>query len=330
MGPKKLTFMCSGLPPYGKQAKTCDAFLARRETAGGRSSLDAGKTAHHTAFTRTSHLTGNMGTLLQALTSRYPFIRGRDFFFRTFCSGRFLSKHYSVAEPITTRLGFKMFTKPGRDYTSDWLRVWRELETGTERFILGNMCDGGTFIDIGSNVGFFTLAVASHFPRAKVWAFEPNPDVASILERSLEMNGFSDRVRVHRLAISDVEGTVDFIVDDANSGHCRLGQPSHATRTFGVRSIIWDQWVKSTDADVVPTVIKIDIEGAETKAIRGMRNFLIQHRPHLILEAFDNQLQEFGSSQVELIRLTEELGYRQVQPITDGNLVLKHQSHCRR
>lgn len=265
-----------------------------------------------------------MGKLLQAFTAHYPFTRGRDYFFRTFCSEPFLSRHYGIADPLKTRLGFKMFTKPGRDYTSDWLRIWRNMETGTEKFILGNMRDGDTFLDIGSNIGFFTLAVAHTFPRSKVWAFEPNPEIADILARSLAMNGFSDRVRVHRLAIADVEGSVDFVVDAANSGHGRIGSAAVGNHTFPVRSIIWDQWVKGETPDMIPSMIKIDIEGAETKAIRGMRDFISSHRPHLIVEAFDAQLREFGSSQAELIQLTSDIGYEQVQPITDGNIVLKH------
>lgn len=269
-----------------------------------------------------------MGTLLQAVTAHYPFTRGRDFFFRTFCSSQFLARHYCVAEPLKTRLGFKMFTKPGRDYTSDWLRVWREMEPGTEKFILENLRDGDAFLDIGSNVGFFTLAVAHRFPHSRIWAFEPNPAIAAILEQSLKLNGIEERARVHRLAVSDSEGMVDFVVDAANSGHCRIGSAVSGSTTFPVHSIHWDQWVRGQDPDFRPKVIKMDIEGAETKAIRGMRDFLARHRPHLILEAFDDQLREFGSSQAELIRLTEELGYRQVQPITDGNLVLKHRDHA--
>jgi hypothetical protein len=71
--------------------------------------------------------------------------------------------------------------------------------------------------------------------------------------------------------------------------------------------------------------MKMDVEGAEVLALKGMMKMLQSDRPAICVEGYDNQLQEFGSSLAELRALLAGIGYREVEKF-DGNLYMKHES----
>lgn len=212
---------------------------------------------------------------------------------------------------------------PEFDYTSFMLRLFGNLEPDTGRFILSNMNDGGTFLDIGANVGYFALLVASKLPQAHVVAFEPNPPVQLCLSESMQRNGFGDRMKVVRKAVSNEAGVVSFAVEAVNSGHSRIATCKTGAHLIQVDAVIFDEWVKANPLTSRVACIKMDVEGAEVLALKGMPELLEKHRPALCIEGYDNQLAEFGSSLAELRQLLMDAGYVEVAPF-DGNLYLKH------
>lgn len=209
------------------------------------------------------------------------------------------------------------------DYTSFMLRLFGNLEPKTGSFILNNMKDGETFLDIGANVGYFALLVASEVSHAHVVAFEPNPPVELCLSESVRKNGLGDRMKVVRKAVSNQVGAVSFAVDTINSGHSRIATAAAGADLIQVDSVIFDEWVKAHPLASRVGCIKMDVEGAEVLALKGMPELLAKHRPALCIEGYDNQLAEFGSSLAELRQLLMDAGYVEVAPF-DGNLYLKH------
>src|SRR5438067_52775 len=116
--------------------------------------------AHNTALAMASF--GQklfFGSILR-LTKHYPLTRGRDFFFRNFVAGKSFARFLDeIPNPIRTRRGFPLFCNTA-DYLSHWLKVWGEYESGTEAFLLDHMRGGGTFLDVGANMGYFSLLIA--------------------------------------------------------------------------------------------------------------------------------------------------------------------------
>ena len=77
---------------------------------------------------------------------------------------------------------------------------------------------GDLFLDIGANIGSFTV-LASGVAGATTWAFEPNPETATALERNVELNGLTGLVTVHRVALGDYDGTISFTRGHDTTNH---------------------------------------------------------------------------------------------------------------
>jgi len=158
-------------------------------------------------------------------------------------------------------------------------------ELDTARTIRRLLRPGDTFIDGGANIGYFTLIAAKAVgPAGRVHAFEPQPDNRRRLAEHVAMNGLSDIVTIHPVALSDKPGEVElhtFENPAANHGQSTFfASPGTATRKVNVECVRLDDYLPS----VTPRLIKLDIEGAEPLAIAGMSETLRAHRPAVIVE----------------------------------------------
>lgn len=145
---------------------------------------------------------------------------------------------------------------------------------------------GSVFYDVGANVGFLSLIAARLTgPQGRVVAFEPVPDTLQQLRRNLEINGFTN-VEVVGAAVGDAPGRARLQVE-------KTSQTSHLASLSGmgtgevageidVEVVTLDQFI--ADGQPAPDVVKIDIEGAEVLALRGMQRLLATHRPTIICE----------------------------------------------
>jgi FkbM family methyltransferase len=130
---------------------------------------------------------------------------------------------------------------------------------------------GATILEAGTNVGAYTVLFAQWIGAAgRVYAFEPDPDAFDGLQQHLALNHVADRVTPVQAAISDSDGELRFATF-GSSGISRIaaaGDDAGAEiRSVRARSI--DSFC--ANERVTPTVIKIDVEGAERAALRGAR-----------------------------------------------------------
>ena len=121
--------------------------------------------------------------------------------------------------------------------------------------------EGDLFFDIGANVGAYTV-LASGVCRANTWAFEPDPGTLFHLRRNIELNKLGALVRVHECALGPEQGEIAFTVglDTVN----RIASSDDAN----VRKIRMEQ-LDSLVGDASPSMIKIDVEGAEEGVLYG-------------------------------------------------------------
>jgi FkbM family methyltransferase len=133
---------------------------------------------------------------------------------------------------------------------------------------------GSIVYDVGANVGYYTLLAA---PRAAtVLSFEPVPSIADLLQRHLDLNHITNCVLI-RKAVSKSAGEVRFSPTNARnngSGHFSSDGP------LCVQTISLDEFCRDNPP---PSVIKMDIEGAETMALQGAMNTLSTHHPVIFL-----------------------------------------------
>jgi protein O-GlcNAc transferase len=179
---------------------------------------------------------------------------------------------------------------------------WFEYELAFMRHVFE---PGMTVADIGANYGMYTLAAARAVgPTGTVVAYEPTPDVASALTRSIHENGFTN-IRLQQMALSDAPGQGAFSVT-VDSELNRLGNtpPAHGSAVTVAVDTLDLQW-RSLGLPP-PDFVKIDVEGHGVQVFRGARGTLESADPlvmfeiDLIGEAFDRGL----------LSALEESGYR--------------------
>ena len=132
---------------------------------------------------------------------------------------------------------------------------------------------GATVIDIGANVGAYTLLFAQWVgSTGRVVAFEPAPASVAGLRHQLRLNGVADRVEVVESAVADVVGTALFAADRASGANALIPDGHHGDHTVSVRTTSLDAFCEANHLH--PDVIKIDVEGAELDVLRGARRTL--------------------------------------------------------
>lgn len=135
---------------------------------------------------------------------------------------------------------------------------------------------GDVFYDIGANAGYFTLLGARAVgTTGQVIAFDPNPRNAKTIREQAALNGSSLTVVVEGVAVSDSAGTFDFVVTRVNANAHLVGRGAGHLVDKGevieVHCTTLDEYVQSHRR---PTVVKMDIEGAEVDALRGAAGLL--------------------------------------------------------
>ena len=110
--------------------------------------------------------------------------------------------------------------------------LYDSWENGVVAFILRRIGKGDVFIDIGANIGWFTLLVAQRLRElgaGHVVAFEPRSDLHKMAARSVHDSGLDGFVTLHRLALGDQDGDMELAWNDDNAAAsylANLGRPS--------------------------------------------------------------------------------------------------------
>jgi FkbM family methyltransferase len=171
---------------------------------------------------------------------------------------------------------------------------------------------GSTFFDVGANVGYFTF-LASSIVGAGGWvhSFEPIPENCGRITNNVSKNLIRNVV-IHQVAVGKSQGSLTLYTsqDTSNSGWASVVPSPRRLATIDVPSISLDAYVAS-DPVRMPDVIKIDIEGAELQALRGMTELLsTSPRTDLIMEINPFLLERAGSTAGELIQWLRARDYR--------------------
>jgi FkbM family methyltransferase len=166
--------------------------------------------------------------------------------------------------------------QPGRILTGSYEIPQTEIFTRI-------VAPGATVLDLGAHAGYYTLLSARLVGvNGSVWGFEPNPRNFRDLQRNVRINGLAN-VRLEQVAVSDSEGLHAF---DAGSGS---GTGSLSTAgAIEVRTVTLDSFCEQRG--ILPSVIKIDVEGAELRVLNGARALLLAERPSIMLSTHGEEV----------------------------------------
>jgi FkbM family methyltransferase len=176
-----------------------------------------------------------------------------------------------------------------REMMNQAIFLYGTFEISETRLVQSLLRPGMTFIDVGANIGYYTLIAARLVGETGlVHCFEPNDPMRLKLEANIRRNGFGNVV-VHAEAVARETGEVEFYAStwDANQGTSSILPGSGRGAMQKVRSVSLDDFVASLAGRRVD-LVKMDIEGAELIAIEGGRRVLgATDAPPLIFEAAD-------------------------------------------
>jgi FkbM family methyltransferase len=183
--------------------------------------------------------------------------------------------------------GFDIFLDPTDLGISPSIGVlgWYELKT-TELFI--KLVEGGsTVIDVGANVGFFTLLAAKLAGKeGVVLSFEPDPTSFALLSKSVQRNNFGN-VRLFQKCISDVDGEqILYLSVTHHKGMHSISRNMGGPR-INVKSARLDTVVDSLNIGEID-LLKIDVEEAEPEVLDGATRLLSEHRVRNIIMEWEH------------------------------------------
>jgi FkbM family methyltransferase len=174
---------------------------------------------------------------------------------------------------------------------------------------------GMTFVDIGAHHGFFALA-AAHFgaPVSRILCVEASQGAAAILRENVAANNASDKVEVLNVAVGGENGDLrmlttgpfgaDYLVPAASDRRDAI-----AVKTQTLEGIL-SRW------NILPTHIKLDVEGCEFEIIHSARNILRRLRPILFLELHGSRMAARGCDPSRVLADLKECGYSQFYQAT--------------
>ena len=171
--------------------------------------------------------------------------------------------------------------------------------------------EDGTFYDIGSNWGYFTLYAAGSHARLSVHAFEPMPETYQDLASCVKQAGLSDIATCHNLALSSEDGEAFIgIPDHLHSGCAEVSHQAGLTRIV----------TRRLDALGLPPpdFIKLDVENHEIDVLRGAVEILKTSRPFIVFENKPDYLQP--GKVMEVLFFLAGLGYHFYVPAVKRRL----------
>lgn len=173
---------------------------------------------------------------------------------------------------------------------------------------------GDTCIDIGTHKGYFTLMMAKQVgANGGVYAFDPDPRAFSALTQNRDINRF-DWIHAQSLAIGESEGRIELELTpklgDSSRFHRREYSSEEIARVEAEMLPLDQALSRAGYQGQSVAVIKIDAEGSEPYILHGMKPFLENQSPILILEFHFECLTQAGSSAQGVLQSLNDMGYQ--------------------
>lgn len=213
--------------------------------------------------------------------------------------------------------GHRLYVDP-EDFTVARLLLlhrgrWEETES---RLFSSLVREGHTVVDIGANIGIYTLLAARLVgPAGKVYAFEPEPGNFELLKRNVAANDYKNAVLVNK-AVADNTALARLALTAQGSGGHSLSNFRGAAAFEAVETVSLDDYFGGSGQRI--DILKIDVEGGEMSIFSGMRRVLAANPDLTILtEFFPDAIRAFGYVPEEYVRGLSASGF-EIYPIEDG------------
>ncbi|MDA9196990.1 FkbM family methyltransferase, partial [Akkermansiaceae bacterium] len=170
-------------------------------------------------------------------------------------------------------------------------------------FLLHTLRPEDVFIDIGANVGSYTILACS-VVGAKGYCFEPIPSTYSRLLTNIKLNGMEDRVEAFNQGIGCEHGEM-FFSSGQNCCNHALAQDEESDNKIMVEVVTLDEAVKRN-----PFMVKIDVEGFETPALQGASRILNNKELCVVIMELNGSGARYGFDEKAILEMMLALGFK--------------------
>ena len=193
------------------------------------------------------------------------------------------------------------------------------FEPYTTQVIKQNISGGDIVIDIGANIGYFTLIMAKGIrENGKVFSFEPEPKNFELLKKNVEINNYSN-VILEKKAIGNKTGIAKLYLADRknnifHSGMHRIFRSdlvSQISNPVSINIIKLDDYLQDLKFIKKIRLIKIDVEGAEFDVLKGMSKILDENKGiKIVMEFSPENLEDYGSNPSDVMDFLINKGFK--------------------
>jgi FkbM family methyltransferase len=211
--------------------------------------------------------------------------------------------------------GASLFDLLPGDVISGMIAMTGFYELALTRRIVSLAKNGGLFVDVGANLGYFSILWTSLNPNSKAICFEASPRNIESINNNVKRNSLTDRVTLVPKAAGKEQGTVKFDVGpSAQTGWGGIAN-SKSTTSIEVPLTRLDHEINNQTIDV----LKVDVEGADTWVLIGCEGLLKEKRiRQIFFEQNTYRMDLLGIRAGEAQKFLQDLGYTCVPMDRDG------------
>jgi len=176
-----------------------------------------------------------------------------------------------------------------------------------------------TFVDVGANIGLYSLMAGSRLVRGRVYAFEPVKALFQRFSDNLVRNNLPN-ITAYNIALSDRKGKAAvWIPIHNNKGMSSLYRRCEDDVSEVCDVVTLDNWMLIAGVEKID-LLKIDVEGAEMAVLKGGLRTLVEHHPIIAVELSAEHLARSGHSVKDVCNLLRALDYRSYLIGNNGKL----------
>lgn len=178
----------------------------------------------------------------------------------------------------------------------------------------------GVFIDVGANIGWHTMAMASYLKSGKVFSVEPESANFLLLKKNIERNNFKNVTCIEK-ALSDYSGSGQLSLSGGNFGDHILDPTNllDPRPKMIVDVITGDSYFAENNDINRIDLIKIDAQGSEAKILNGLKQTIKKFDPAIMIEYSPRHIAAAGDSVFEIFAFIEKNGCWPFQIVEDLN-----------
>lgn len=185
-------------------------------------------------------------------------------------------------------------------------------EAFEKRLLLELARDARVVLDVGANIGWYSLHIAAQEPDATIHAFEPVPTTFAKLSANIALNGMGARVIAASHGLSDKPGSCEmFLPGTSGSPAASMSNlhPSEESRRVTAHFSTMDTFVAAHGIERID-LLKCDVEGAELMVLKGGDASLARFKPAVLIELLRKWSAAFGYHPNDVLARFAALGYR--------------------